>query len=315
MHVPSHGGSLAGGGGACPNPASPRQPGRARRGLARCPTRLKADGRADIGEAVAGGVAAVLAPEGTTWPAGAVRARCSPTPSRAAAWPSASRSWPAPSSTRWPPSPGPTARPAPPSSPASSAAHGWPAAAVRHRLIAPGSAGPRLNTPDPVALAAAALARAGIEHAAMEASRRARPVPARRRAPRRCRLHQPHPRPSDYHGGMAEHRAAKLRLFAALLPAGAAAVASTALEAEIGGAGARHRRKPRPAPVHCRRGRRRDPPAARDPRPDGQVLAIEADGDAELHPPARRRRRPTTLVAAALARATGRPRARPSGPV
>ena len=81
----------------------------------------------------------------------------------------------------------------------------------------------------------------------------------------------------DYHGDMAAYRAAKLRLFAELLPKGAPAVASTALDA----------RKPRRAAEIARA--RRLAAAARSARAatpfaccarrrcrDGQALEIEA---------------------------------------
>ncbi len=278
---------------------------------------LKADGRAYIGEAVARGAAAVLAPEGTTWPAG-VPPRpllTDPEPRRRLALCAAQLAGAQPDTvaavtgtngktstaefTRqlW-------------------ALHGWPAASLGTLgLIAPGfPQGPGLTTPDPVALAAslAALARAGIEHAAMEASSHGldqfRLDGVRLAAAAFTNLTRDH---LDYHGGMAEYRAAKLRLFAALLPAGAAAVASTALEAETLAA--------LRAIAESRGLRLSTVGEGGDairllraiPRPDGQVLAIEADGATrELHLPLPGRfQADNALVAAALARATGADRA------
>src|SRR5262249_50332857 len=95
-------------------------------------------------------------------------------------------------------------------------------------LIAPGEHRPgSLTTPDPVALHCdlAALARRGIEHAAIEASSHGLAqhrldglvlAAAAFTNPGRDHL--------DYHGDMQHYRAAKERLFGALLPAGGGAV-------------------------------------------------------------------------------------------
>ena len=101
-------------------------------------------------------------------------------------------------------------------------------------LIAPGHpGGGGLTTPDPVALAATmtALSRAGVEHAAIEASSHGLD---------QCRLDgltfaagaitnltRDH---LDYHGSMEAYRTAKLRLFQVLLPPRAPVVAGTALD-------------------------------------------------------------------------------------
>lgn len=102
-------------------------------------------------------------------------------------------------------------------------------------LIAPGFApGPGLTTPDPVALAGdlAALATAGIEHLAIEASSHGldqhRLDGVQLAAAGFTNLTRDH---LDYHGSMAAYQAAKLRLFAELLPAGAPAIASDTLDA------------------------------------------------------------------------------------
>jgi UDP-N-acetylmuramyl tripeptide synthase len=103
-------------------------------------------------------------------------------------------------------------------------------------LVAPGfPQGAGLTTPDPVTLAEtlAALARAGVERAAMEASSHGldqfRLDGVRLAAAGFTNLTRDH---LDYHGSLAAYRAAKLRLFAELLPPGAPAVSSDALDAE-----------------------------------------------------------------------------------
>lgn len=92
-----------------------------------------------------------------------------------------------------------------------------------------------LTTPDPVALHAtlARLRAAGVTHLAMEASSHG--LDQRRldgvalAGGGFTNLTRDH---LDYHGGMAEYRAAKLRLFDTLLPPGAPAVLHTGMEAE-----------------------------------------------------------------------------------
>ena len=103
-------------------------------------------------------------------------------------------------------------------------------------VIAPGrTGGGGLTTPDPVALAAtlAGLAAEGVRFAALEASSHGldqfRLDGVRLAAAGIGNLTRDH---LDYHGGMAEYRAAKLRLFDALLPPGAPAVANAALDPE-----------------------------------------------------------------------------------
>lgn len=101
-------------------------------------------------------------------------------------------------------------------------------------VIAPGRpGGAGLTTPDPVSLAGtlAALAQDGVQFAAMEASSHGldqfRLDGVRLSAAGFTNLTRDH---LDYHGTMDAYRAAKLRLFTDLLPAGARAVASTALD-------------------------------------------------------------------------------------
>lgn len=101
-------------------------------------------------------------------------------------------------------------------------------------LNAPGFApGPGLTTPDPVALAAtlAAIAAAGIRHAAMEASSHGldqyRLDGVRLAAAGFSNLTRDH---LDYHGSLDRYRAAKLRLFGELLIQGAPAVVHSSLD-------------------------------------------------------------------------------------
>jgi UDP-N-acetylmuramoyl-L-alanyl-D-glutamate--2,6-diaminopimelate ligase len=101
-------------------------------------------------------------------------------------------------------------------------------------LMAPGfEPGPGLTTPDPVSLSEtlAALARAGVQHAAIEASSHGldqfRLDGVRLAAAAFTNLTRDH---LDYHGSMEGYRAAKLRLFIELLPAGAPVVASSEMD-------------------------------------------------------------------------------------
>jgi UDP-N-acetylmuramoyl-L-alanyl-D-glutamate--2,6-diaminopimelate ligase len=196
------------------------------------------DGRRFIAEAVARGAAAVLAPPGTAWPAG-VPARpliLDAEPRRRLAQIAAAMAGTQPDLVV-----------------AVTGTNGktstveflrqiWALAGHRAAslgtlgLNAPGfEAGPGLTTPDPVALAGtlARLARAGVSCAAIEASSHGldqfRLDGVRLAAGAFTNLTRDH---LDYHGTLDRYRAAKLRLFAALLPAGAPAVASTALDGE-----------------------------------------------------------------------------------
>jgi UDP-N-acetylmuramoyl-L-alanyl-D-glutamate--2,6-diaminopimelate ligase len=96
-------------------------------------------------------------------------------------------------------------------------------------------AGPSLTTPDAVALhgTLAELAGAGVAAAAMEASshgiEQRRLDGVRLAAAGFTNLTRDH---LDYHGSMEAYRAAKLRLFDTLLPAGAPAVAHAGMERE-----------------------------------------------------------------------------------
>jgi UDP-N-acetylmuramoyl-L-alanyl-D-glutamate--2,6-diaminopimelate ligase len=149
-------------------------------------------------------------------------------------------------------------------------------------LIAPGFApGPGLTTPDPISLAEslAGLARAGIQHAALEASSHGldqfRLDGARIAAAGFSNLTRDH---LDYHGTLDAYRAAKMRLFAELLPEGAPAVACADMDpatlASLRDVATRRHLKLRTvgeAGEHWRLVRAQ-------PRPDGQDLTIEADG-------------------------------------
>jgi UDP-N-acetylmuramoyl-L-alanyl-D-glutamate--2,6-diaminopimelate ligase len=198
----------------------------------------KADGRAFIAEAVARGAVAVLAPAGTAWPAAVnpVPLLTAADPRRALALLAAAFHGAAPATLV-----------------AVTGTNGktstvdflrqlWTLEGLRAAslgtlgLIAPGlPSGESLTTPDPVALQAmlARLARAGVTHAAMEASSHGldqrRLDGVRLAAAGFSNLTRDH---LDYHGSMAAYRAAKLRLFDTLLPAGATAVANADMDRE-----------------------------------------------------------------------------------
>jgi UDP-N-acetylmuramoyl-L-alanyl-D-glutamate--2,6-diaminopimelate ligase len=196
----------------------------------------RADGRLFIAEAVARGAAAVLAPPGTAWPAGVPRLPLieDAAPRRRLAQMAATLAGPQPrfiaavtgtngkTSTveflrqLW-------------------QLGGHAAASLGTLgLHAPGfPPGEGLTTPDPVTLAEtlAALARAGIKRAAMEASShgldQSRLDGVVLAAAGFTNLTRDH---LDYHGSEAAYRIAKLRLFADLLPAGAPAVANADMD-------------------------------------------------------------------------------------
>ncbi len=196
----------------------------------------KTDGRQFIADAVGRGACLVLAPPGTEWPPGVPPRPMieDPEPRRALALLASVLAGPQPrviaavtgtngkTSTveflrqLW----ALTARPA--------------ASIGTLGVIAPGHAGGSgLTTPDPVVLAAtlATLARDGVQHAAIEASSHGldqfRLDGLHLAAAAFTNLTRDH---LDYHGSMEAYRAAKLRLFASLLPAGSVAVASTELD-------------------------------------------------------------------------------------
>ncbi|MBV9653876.1 MAG: UDP-N-acetylmuramoyl-L-alanyl-D-glutamate--2,6-diaminopimelate ligase [Acetobacteraceae bacterium] len=274
---------------------------------------VRHDGRAFIADAVANGAAAVLAPPGTEWPPGTPPRPLieDAEPRRKLAQFAAMLAGPQPATTvavtgtngktstaeflrqLW-------------------ALAGHPAASLGTLgLQAPGfEAGPGLTTPDPVTLAntLARLARAGVQRAALEASSHGldqfRLDGVRLSAAAFTNLTRDH---LDYHGDMAAYRQAKLRLFAELLPEGAPAIISTALDQET-----------RAALRAIASARRLDLRTIGDdgdairlrratPGPAGQQLEIAARGvtrSVDLPLPGRFQAE-NALVAAALATATG----------
>jgi UDP-N-acetylmuramoyl-L-alanyl-D-glutamate--2,6-diaminopimelate ligase len=196
------------------------------------------DGARHIGDAVSRGAAAVLARTGTSWPHG-VAARpllLDPEPRRALALAAAAFHGAQPGTIAA--VTGTNGKTSTVDFLRQSLGHlGRQAASIGTLgIIAPqGRVGDSLTTPDPVALhaALAELARGKITHAALEASSHGlaqfRLDGVHLAAAGFTNLTRDH---LDYHGSMAEYRAAKLRLLHELLPAGAPAVVSTALDAE-----------------------------------------------------------------------------------
>ena len=274
---------------------------------------IRADGRAFIAEAVSRGAAAVLAPDGTQWPPGVPPRPLlgDPEPRRRLAQLAAGVAGSQPNiavavtgtngktSTVeflrqiW-------------------AAGGLPAASLGTLgVIAAGfDPGPGLTTPDPVTLAEtlARLARAGIQHAAIEASSHGldqfRLDGVRVAAAAFTNLTRDH---LDYHGTEEAYRAAKLRLFAALLPEGAPVVASCDLDATsmdaLAGIARRRRLDLRTVGAAGTAIRL----VATTPRPDGQLLCVEATGVRRqiALPLPGRFQADNALLAAALAAAFG----------
>ncbi len=196
----------------------------------------RVDGRSFIGDAVARGAAVVLAPAGTIWPAG-VPARpliLDNEPRRALARLAALQAGPQPerivaiTGTNGKTSTAEFLRQLLADAGIEAASLGTLGLITRT-----GQGNPGLTTPDPVALAEtlAALARDGVRAVALEASSHGldqfRLDGVRLAAAGFSNLTRDH---LDYHGTTEAYRAAKLRLFDALLPKGAPAVASTALD-------------------------------------------------------------------------------------
>jgi UDP-N-acetylmuramoyl-L-alanyl-D-glutamate--2,6-diaminopimelate ligase len=198
----------------------------------------KADGREFIADAVARGAAAVLAPEGTVWPPGV--------PPRPLVTDAAPRRRLARLAAEF-------AGPMPAHIAAVTGTNGKTSTVDFLRQIL-GRAGRRaaslgtlgviadgvppmetLTTPDAVTLAntLAALAKAGVTHAALEASshglEQSRLDGVVLEAAGFTNLTRDH---LDYHGSLEAYRRAKLRLFDTLLPKGAPAVAMADLEKE-----------------------------------------------------------------------------------
>ena len=276
-----------------------------------------ADGRRFIGQAVERGAAAVLAPCGTPWPSGVPRRALltAEEPRRVLSRMAACLAGAQPATTvaitgtngktstadflrqLW-------------------SLAGLPAASLGTLgLIAPGHAsGVGLTTPDPVALSAsfAALARGGVQHAVLEASSHGleqfRLDGVRLSAAGFSNLTRDH---LDYHGSLEAYRAAKLRLFDELLPARAMAVFNADMDAvtldALRGIAARRRLDVREVGENGRALRL----LQATPLPHGQALVIEADGarhTVEIALPGRFQA-DNALMAAALAEATGAPRA------
>ncbi len=272
----------------------------------------RADGRGFIPAAVAAGAAAILAPEGTAWPAGVPPRPLlwAAEPRRALALAAAALAGPQPGCVvavtgtngktsvvdflrqLW-----------------ALAGHG--AASIGTLgVVAPGlPPGPSLTTPDPVALhtTLAALARGGVTHVAMEASSHGldqhRLDGVALAAAGFTNLTRDH---LDYHGDMAGYRAAKLRLFTALLPPGAVAVANADMEAETLAA---LRCRPRLLTVGAAGETLRL--LRQHPRPDGQDLTLEVLGvPHQVHLPlVGRFQADNALLALALAMGCGMPAA------
>lgn len=273
------------------------------------------DGRRFIADAVARGAAAVLAPEGTAWPE-SVPPRpmlLDPEPRRALALLAAAHAGAQPelcvavTGTNGKTSTADFVR-------QFLALSGRRAASVGTLGIVTGDgeAEPGLTTPDPVALAAtlARLAREGVDAVAMEASSHGldqfRLDGVRLTAAGISNLTRDH---LDYHGTMAAYRTAKLRLFDALLPEGAPAVADALLDAETLAAlrdiAARRRLRLRTT------GERGDlyRLVRAAPRPDGQEIEVEVNGARHTLPLALpgRFQADNALLAAGLAEAAGVP--------
>lgn len=277
----------------------------------------RADGRAFIAEAVAHGAAAVLAPEATPWPASApVRPLIThPQPRRMLAHMAAAMAGPQPAVIA-----------------AVTGTNGktstvdflrqiWTLSGLHAAslgtlgVVAPGITDTTgLTTPDPVALAEtlAALARRGVQHAAIEASSHGlgqfRLDGVRLAAGAFTNLTRDH---LDYHGTEDAYRRAKLRLFAELLPEHAPAVANSDMDAATLGAlrDIAARRRLDLGTVGERGSAIRLVDAT--PRPDGQTIRIESEGvvrSIELPLPGRFQA-DNALLAAALALALGEPRA------
>ena len=267
----------------------------------------RADGRAFIAEAVARGAVAVLAPPGTAWPAGVPPRPLieDPEPRRRLALLAARLAGPQPAVIAavtgtngktstveflrqiWTAGGHPaaslgtlglrTSAPAPSQTPGQTPPPPNPLPQGEGERTGASS----LTTPDPVALAEtlAGLARAGIDHAAMEASSHGlaqfRLDGVRLAGAGFTNLTRDH---LDYHGTEAAYRAAKLRLFDTLLPAGAPAVANADMDpATLEALRAIAARRKLDLRTVGTGGTALRLIAAR-PRADGQDLTIEAGG-------------------------------------
>ena len=270
----------------------------------------RVDGRAFIAEAVSRGAAAVLAPIGTVWPEGVPKRPLivDREPRRALARLAGLHAGPQPrtvvaiTGTNGKTSTAEFLRQI------LTAAGRRAASLGTLGVIGPdGASQPGLTTPDPVSLAEtlARLAREGVDAAAIEASSHGldqfRLDGVQLSAAGFTNLTRDH---LDYHGTLEAYRSAKLRLFTDLLPAGATAVASTALdkvtlEVLSGIARARglvlHRVGADGDVIHLVRA---------TPRPGGQVLVLDGGRTIDLPLPGRFQA-DNALLAAGLAAAVG----------
>jgi len=202
---------------------------------------VRADGRDYIGQAVAGGAVAVLTLPGTTWPDG-VPARpmiLDAQPRRALARLAALHAGPQPrtvvavTGTNGKTSTAEFVRQLQAMAGRRAASLGTLGLVRPDGATGPGLTTPGLTTPDPVTLAEtlAGLARDGVEAVALEASshglEQCRLDGVRLAAAGFTNLTRDH---LDYHGTMDAYRAAKLRLFSAVLPWDAPAVVCADLE-------------------------------------------------------------------------------------
>ncbi len=244
---------------------------------------VSVDGRAYIGEAVRRGAVAILAPSGTAWPEGVpVRPLLlDDEPRQVLARVAAELAGGQPDTVVA--ITGTTGK----TSSADFLRQIWALSGLKAAslgtlgLIAPGFApGPGLTTPDPISLAEtlAGLARAGIQHAALEASSHGldqfRLDGVRLAGAGFTNLTRDH---LDYHGTLVAYRAAKLRLFESLLAADAPAVAHADMDTETLTAlrtiAARRRLTLRTVGEGGEYWRL----LRAVPRPDGQDLTIEAE--------------------------------------
>ena len=244
----------------------------------------RADGRSFIADAVANGAAVVLAPLGTEWPEG-VPPRpllLDAEPRRVLARLAALHAGPQPgcvvaiTGTNGKTSTAEFLRQIMQASGTEAASLGTLGLVTRTNAGSPG-----LTTPDPVALSEtlATLARDGVRAVALEASSHGlaqfRLDGVRLAAAGFSNLTRDH---LDYHGTLPAYRAAKLRLFEALLPPGAPAVASTALDAETRDALRAIAVRRGLALHHVGDGGGLIRLLSAVPRPGGQDLTVEADG-------------------------------------
>ena len=273
----------------------------------------RVDGRRYIADAVARGAVAILAPTGTAWPDGVPRRPMivDIEPRRSLAQLAAVFAGPQPeqvvavTGTNGKTSTVEFVRQL-------SALTGMRAASLGTLgLIAEGfDPGPGLTTPDPVSLAEslAGLARAGIRRVALEASSHGldqfRLDGVTLAAGAFTNLTRDH---LDYHGTIEAYRQAKLRLFLELLPQGAPAIVHAGVDADTLAA---LRAVARDRGLDLRlvgEGGDFYRLIQATPRPDGQILTIEAHGtrrDIALPLPGRFQA-DNVLVAAALAETMG----------